>query len=205
MQFSPDAIPGFDYSAGLRSVRGKTERLITFLKRFGQEHGNDSEHIQNLLATGALEDAQRMAHTLKGIAGTIGLVRVQQSAQQLEMSLRHQDPEETVSRHLDTLEQQLVPLVDILQELAASTAPSSPVDWPSLKPRLDALQYFLQTDDLEAAGLFEQLRAEINSNFGKDGIRLARMIDSFAFEDAAHLLGELIRHLSQELDHEEQS
>nr|WP_320115802.1 PAS domain S-box protein [uncultured Desulfuromonas sp.] len=204
VQFPLDAIPGFDYSAGLRSVRGKTERLITFLKRFGQEHGHDSEHIQNLLATGALEDAQRMAHTLKGVAGTIGLVQVQQSAQQLEMSLRHQDPEETINRHLDVLEQRLVPLVDVLQDLVTSTAPS-PVDWPSLKPRLDDLQYFLQTDDLEAAGLFEELRAEINNTFGKDSVRLARMIDSFAFEDAAHLLGELMRHLPQELDHEEGS
>jgi len=188
--FTPESIPGFDYSAGLRSVLGKPQRLINFLQRFGQEHTEDAHKIRTLLKSGDVDDAQRMAHTLKGVAGTVGLVQIQKLAQKVEMSLKKNEPDTSVIAHLDSLEQQLVPLEQTLNNLPVSSLPA-PAEWAGLKPQLEALERFLQTDDLEAANLFAELRNQMNNTFGKEAIRLGRMIDSFAFEEAAELLNEL--------------
>lgn len=189
--FTPESIPGFDYSAGLRSVLGKPQRLIDFLQRFGQEHTDDAHKIRTLLKSGDVDDAQRMAHTLKGVAGTVGLIQIQKLAQKVEMSLKENEPEKSVISHIDSLEQQLVPLEQTLNNLPINSSPA-PEEWANLKPQLEALERFLLTDDLEAASLFAELRNQINNTFGKEAIHLGRMIDSFAFQEAAELLNVLM-------------
>jgi two-component system sensor histidine kinase/response regulator len=200
--FDPEAIPGFDYALGLRSVRGKSARLVGFLKRFGQEHADDSQKVRELLANGEKDDAQRLAHTLKGVAGTIGLPKIQAIARQLELSIKEEKPDQVISQQLDALDQQLQPLVIALKRLPAPVAISAPVDWSDLQPKLEELERLLATDDLEAMDLFTTLRAQINSVFDDEAVRLGRLIDSFAFEEAVDLLTKLMDKISAKPDHE---
>ena len=66
------SLPGLDMQAGLRSVRGKFDRLAQLLVRFAEDHQNDADKIEPLIASGDLAAAQQLAHTLKGVAGTLG-------------------------------------------------------------------------------------------------------------------------------------
>nr|WP_320051258.1 PAS domain S-box protein [uncultured Desulfuromonas sp.] len=202
VSFNPTAIPGFDYAAGLRSVRGKSDRLISFLKRFGQEHAQDHQKIRELLAKDESAEAQRLAHTLKGVAGTLGLIDLQSRAQRLELSLRQNDTEDGINQHLAELDGLLEPLLIALHNLPTER-PKTSIVWTDLRLELERLEELLATDDLEAANLFATLRSQINAAFGEGAVNLGRMIDSFAFEDADLQLRKLMKHVPESGDHEE--
>jgi CheY-like chemotaxis protein len=85
-------IDGLDVAAGLRSVRGKLPSYARLLRKFVLAHGNDMAALRAQCESGDRESARRTAHTLKGTAGTLGAVRLQGMAAELEAAIRDSDP-----------------------------------------------------------------------------------------------------------------
>ena len=81
-------IPGLDYATGLRAVRGRHSSYRRLLNSFLSQHGTDHEQIAQAVAEERLADASHLAHTLKGAAGTLGLVAIQAAATRLNQELR---------------------------------------------------------------------------------------------------------------------
>ncbi len=98
-------IHGLDLELGLRSVRHKLPTYVRLLQLFVLSHGNDHELIRAALGSAQLEDARRLAHTLKGAAGILGATRIQQIAEAIELPLKQMAPTAPVSarRALDEL------------------------------------------------------------------------------------------------------
>ncbi|ADC61442.1 ATP-binding protein [Allochromatium vinosum] len=82
------AIAGLDADFGLRCVGGKRELYVRMLHKLVDGHRDDMVHLRAHLAAGAREEAQRLAHTLKGAAGTLGAVELQRAAAELERVIR---------------------------------------------------------------------------------------------------------------------
>ena len=80
----------FDRDDALSRVNGNLELLQRFIKLFIERNGNAAAEIARCVEAGDLEGAKRTAHTLKGSAGTVGLVVVQQLAGRLESLLQQQ-------------------------------------------------------------------------------------------------------------------
>lgn len=83
----PETAQGFDLDMALSRVNGNGEMLARFLRLFCERNSDIVEQIGAAMALQDKEKARRLAHTLKGGAGTIGLVDVQAAATQLEASL----------------------------------------------------------------------------------------------------------------------
>lgn len=73
--------------------------------------------IKNDFEGGKLEEVQRAAHTLKGIAGTIGAQSVQEYAGELELSIKNSQ-NELFESSLENLTNVLVPLFEQLKVIA---------------------------------------------------------------------------------------
>ncbi len=84
---SLDDIPGLDPSVGLRSLRGRVGRYGALLKLFAASHADDMDRVQAHLSANENEEAQRLAHALKGAAGTLGVFRIQAQAADLEQAI----------------------------------------------------------------------------------------------------------------------
>jgi len=82
----PD-IPGLDAVLGVRSLRGKTGRYLQLLKRFATDLPAQLTELEQALAAGDAEVSRRLAHSLKGTAGTLGAVAVQARAKDLEAAI----------------------------------------------------------------------------------------------------------------------
>jgi HPt (histidine-containing phosphotransfer) domain-containing protein len=80
-------ITGLDINRGLASVRGKLEKYWPLLNEFVQRHGDDMVTLKSQLDQHLIEEPHRIAHTLKGTAGTLGLVQIQAAAGRLEAAL----------------------------------------------------------------------------------------------------------------------
>ena len=83
-----DRDAGVDVQWGLSVLRGKQEKLIDLLRTMTFAHRNDMEALADCLRRGAHEDARRIAHTLKGVAATLGANALSNAALAVEMKLR---------------------------------------------------------------------------------------------------------------------
>jgi two-component system sensor histidine kinase/response regulator len=84
----PAQLPGIDLPKALLSVAGNRALLRKLLLEFAKGHGDDDQKLQSALVEGDLNSAQRLAHTLKGVSGSIGAIGVQQRAGALDAALK---------------------------------------------------------------------------------------------------------------------
>jgi CheY-like chemotaxis protein/HPt (histidine-containing phosphotransfer) domain-containing protein len=77
----------FDHATALTRVSGNEEMLRRFLNMFRQRNANCVTEIGAALAASDLPSARRLVHTLKGGAGTIGMMELQAGAARLDETL----------------------------------------------------------------------------------------------------------------------
>src|SRR5262249_39079919 len=82
------AIEGLDTKDGLSRIAGNRKLYSKLLRQFIEQQGPALEQITVALAQGDTVLAERLAHTLKGVAGNIGAKSVQESAGTLEKLIR---------------------------------------------------------------------------------------------------------------------
>jgi PAS domain S-box-containing protein len=116
----PD-IPGLDVARGLAALSGQRQLYLDLLDQFARLHGDDAWRIRDAMTAGDRALARRLAHSLKGAAGTLGAVAVEAAARALEASFTvAEGADETDGMALvAVLEAALKPLAEALK-LAAS-------------------------------------------------------------------------------------
>ena len=80
-------LPGIDTKSGLFHVGGNVKLFGSLLGKFRENHARCVAEIQVAMDKGETQQVHRMAHTVKGLAGTIGALRLQSLAAKLESSL----------------------------------------------------------------------------------------------------------------------
>ena len=83
----PPTHPGLDIMDGLARANGNQALYADLLDKFSRNYADTAGQIQHLLAAGKRNAAQRLAHTVKGIAGNIGAKELANSAGKLEATL----------------------------------------------------------------------------------------------------------------------
>ncbi len=111
-------IPGLDIEAGLQAVRGREASYLRLLGKFAETHAEDAHQIRKHLANSETETARRIAHSLKGAAGTLGMNSLQAAAAALELSLKENAPRSERDLLADqlagTIDRTVGPLLDAL-------------------------------------------------------------------------------------------
>jgi CheY-like chemotaxis protein/HPt (histidine-containing phosphotransfer) domain-containing protein len=110
-----DQLCGIDVALGLRNTLQRPELLLKQLRRFRQGQLGFGDRYRQAIERADFDTATRLAHTLKGTAGTIGAVEVQARAKALE-DVSTQGAAPTELRAL--LEPLLYELESVLQSLA---------------------------------------------------------------------------------------
>ena len=84
--------PGLDIQGGLDRVGGNTGLYFQLLDRFRADYSEISTEIRNAWDADDPALAQRLAHTVKGVAGNVGLTDLHQAAAALEATLKSDAP-----------------------------------------------------------------------------------------------------------------
>ena len=91
-------LPGLDLEQGLRLARGDGARYVAMLSDFVRAHREDSARLTAWLSAGDRGPAGRLAHGLKGSAGTLGIGGLAADAARLDTILgAGTDPDPEVS------------------------------------------------------------------------------------------------------------
>ncbi len=110
----PDGIAGLDVKAGLSNTMGKKPLYVAMLRRYVAGQKDCVVSIRAALDAGDAASAQRAAHTLKGVSGTIGAKAIAVLAGAVENLMREQKSRESVDRALEELAPPLAALTGAL-------------------------------------------------------------------------------------------
>ncbi|ABI78393.1 sensor histidine kinase/response regulator [Hyphomonas neptunium ATCC 15444] len=143
----PDELPPFDLAAALGRVNGKTPLLRKLIINFGEQYAAIASEIRNLIVEDQAQDARRLAHTLKGVAGSLEIRGLQASAASVEDYLSAGNVGAALST-LAEMEEQLTPAI-----AAARSLKTHPVN--------AALPASAETHDDASAAALEDLRTHL--------------------------------------------
>lgn len=113
----PDFLPGIDLNDGLNRMRGKWESYKRFLLLFYKEYKSSADKMASLLAAKKFEDAGLLAHSLKGVSGTLGAWQLHEQCKLMEEAV-HAGDEEVVVTRLVAFRNSLEEVIDGLATLA---------------------------------------------------------------------------------------
>ena len=179
-------IDGVDVALGLKRALGKPALYHAQLRKFIAGQAGAVQKIADALAADDWPTAERLAHTLKGTAATIGAVEVAEIAAGLETAIGSRAPRPSVDALLRDVSQPLASLVGALRgALPADEPRAAPlaVDAAQLKAQADRLAAHLADNDAEASDVFEQNAELFRAAFSAENYRqIDEAIRNFDFE-----------------------
>lgn len=87
MENLPD-FPGIDKQTGITMTGGKPEFFVKMLVKFSNSYADAPAEIVKMIADGDFESAVIKAHSIKGVAGTLGAKTLHAISGDLEAALK---------------------------------------------------------------------------------------------------------------------
>ena len=186
-----------DVPAALARLEDNQVQYARLLSRFAENQAETAIRLEQAIAQNDLGQAQRLIHTLRGLAATIGANQLSSQAVELENLIKQavEDPERFVPEldsHCQRLDAALQAVLQfVARKLAQTGSPASPqasvrVNLPLM---LGELQHLLDQDDARAARRFDELQDELAGHMtNSDFHTLQRAIRAYDFELASQTL-----------------
>jgi len=161
----PGNLPGINIKDALKRVGGDSNLLSKLLKKFSVNHGDAVAEIESAIDSGNRDRAIRLAHTLKGLSGTIGARQLHETAKVLEASIRAEETE--TGRFLDGLSKELSRVITGItawdendrRDDAEPASAVSEMDMARVQLLLDEIEVLLEDDDTDAGRKLAELKA----------------------------------------------
>ncbi|MBK1693476.1 hypothetical protein CKO09_01810 [Chromatium weissei] len=190
-------IIGLNTDQGLIRTGSNQQLYQRLLAGFYRQFHTAPTELHLLLEQKDWNSAHRLIHTLKGLAGSLGMPTVQQTALTLETTIRAHDLP-TAKAHLDAMNVQLIPLLEQLgvlaetlaiDEIAAPPSTAAPMNTAEIKITLERLRALLAEGDAEAIELWREKTTEF-ANLLPIAVfrRIKQALDHFDFDLALNLL-----------------
>ena len=184
---------GIDTHAGLAIVQGNVSLYRKLLGKFCDSQSDFVSRFQAVIEDAA--ECERLAHTLKGVAGNIGARGVQTEASALEQACREQQGADVIGRCLDKVGDELAMVIPSLSTLPESVAVSpettllSDINCETVVAKLHAS---LKASDLDAVELARQLEQSLTEAGEKELARqIIDAIEDYEFDAAQRMLEKL--------------
>ena len=193
-----ETVEGLDVEQGLRSVGGNLASLARLLYRISVQHRLDAQQALALLQGASIADAQRVLHTIKGLAGTAGLHPLQALAQQAEAAVHtwRTQPEADTSGPLLRVDAALAQLARALAFLSPDKPAAGPaLDAAGLRRSLENLRALVASDDIDAATAYADMQAAVEQRFAQEAQALEKAMEDFDFVGALAVVDGLLAQL----------
>jgi CheY-like chemotaxis protein len=193
-------IEGIDVKGGLKRVAGNKRLYCDLLTQFATKQREVDMQIAAALESGDRKQAERIAHTVNGVAANIGLRQVSTAAENLERVIR--DADSSVPALLDEFSAVLQRQIQAVQKAMHNVAPGQLAQQENAEAfdaqaaaaavaRLGALLEASDGDATEAFSAVDKILAGTVEKAPLDALGTA--ISKFDFEGALVKLHEIIK------------
>jgi PAS domain S-box-containing protein len=201
----PD-IGGLDTRDGLARVAGNRKLYLKLLRQFAGEQGAAAGQVMAAMAQGDVAQAERLAHTLKGVAGNVGAKALQAAAGALEKLIRGRAPAQEIEQAKQRVATVLDPLLGQLRAALDSATPAAPVpasvppaavDPAQTRDAAAQLAKLLAEFDPGAVEFVEGHNAALRALFaGETWAAFEKLVQNYAFADAQVQLEQALKGLA---------
>jgi signal transduction histidine kinase/DNA-binding response OmpR family regulator/HPt (histidine-containing phosphotransfer) domain-containing protein/HAMP domain-containing protein len=195
------SVAGLDAGNGLSRVGGNRKLYLRLLGDFVEQQGPAAERIAAALSSGSAALAERLAHTLRGVAGNIGATEVHAAAGVVEKLIRDRAAAADVSTATERIAAVLAPLITDLRaalgaaaEPPAAATPGAPASAEASRAAAARLTAMLAELDPGAADFVEENRAALSALFpATQWPAFEKLVQDYAFADAQARLEQAVR------------
>ena len=182
----PD-VPGLNAAEGLARVNGNSKLYRKLLRQFSSTKADAARRIASALAENDRALAERLAHTVRGVAGNIGAPAVQDAAAHLEKAIAGSAPAAEIDVLRASLEECLAHLIQGLEAAleGADGEPAQAGDPGQVKEAVEQLSRYLAESDGAAIACFEAAAPHLRILFGPHEFEhFASLVENYAFSEA---------------------
>ncbi len=191
-------IAGVNVADGLNRVAGNRRLYRDLLSQFAAKQAAAATEVAAALDDKDRQTAERIAHTVKGVAGNLGITDVHTAAQKLEKAIR--ENQNSVTALLDqfaiTLRVHVAAISEVLSVTASQSpdGPTEPFDPERASRAVQHLRTLLEASDADASEAFRDLQVAVAAVVEKSSLdALNDTINNFEFEQALAKLDEITR------------
>ncbi len=193
-------LPGIDTIAGLARVGGNAQLYRNILLKFRDSQADAPAQIALALQDNDRSTAERLAHTLKGVAANIGAVDVAERARVLEAAIKGDAVQDGLQGAVrDALKHALgaLAMLDQADSEGEATARGT-AGTKVLKPMFEELKQLIEDGDSDAVDTLENIRYQVAGVNSITGIsQLGELLDDYEFEQALEVLDDIVKTLSR--------
>ena len=174
----PDQLPPFDIDGALARLNGRRKLLRKLIVDFSRKFADSASDLRDQVALERWDEARRLAHTLKGVAGALELRKVAEASRQLEDALSGRTVAD-LAPLLNRLEESITPAVAAAQRLdtqpvknlaAPALLRAVTLDYSAVTPDLAEFRQLLQKRSLRARKVFEAIEKRLGDS--QESLRL---------------------------------
>lgn len=154
----PDELPPFDIQLALIRTNGKRTLLRRLILSFYERYNEAAIELRALHAQASYEDAERLAHTIKGVAATLGAEELRNVADAIELAYHGGNTEKAESLFAP-FEQALATAL-----AGAATLMNATTNAASLVPATQDARTLTDDERKEVLAQLSSLRADIANN-----------------------------------------
>ena len=193
-------IEGLQVDDGLARVAGNKKLYLKLLRQFVVQEADAGARISACLGSGDRSTAERLAHTVKGVAGSLGAGAVQAAGGVLEKAIGDGADADRCAPLCDALAHELTTLIARLgpayaaAPAAAAAAPAAPFDPATGRPIVERMLERLANFDADAADDLDTHRDVFRALLGDDGFATFEgHVQGYALGDAHDALVDAMR------------
>lgn len=184
-------IPDLDRDRGLKLLSGRFTTYLELLKMFADDHTEDMSKLRSAMDAGKSDEPRRIAHTLKGTAGNLGIIKVQELATELDKAFRFNRNAEAIDELIKQLDEALHAFCTALGTLfpaGLSEAVDASVDRNQIRLILLDLEQMLLIGDAKARQLVEAQTGLLKKFLGPQAEEFIRLVMGFDYGKALEML-----------------
>ncbi|MEJ1462859.1 MAG: bacteriohemerythrin [Candidatus Sedimenticola sp. (ex Thyasira tokunagai)] len=197
-------LPGIDVETGLATTQNDPVLYRKLLNRFADTQKDFEQQFREAMEDADTEANTRLAHSLKGTAGNLGMVGVQHAADVLEKACK--EGEENIDVKLKAVVAELSPVLIGLKSLHVSARDeglarlTENVDMDVVEPLLMELHKLISENSFKSNQTLAKITPLLDNTVYRTGLmKLAKAVERYEFDVAMKEFEALIDRLGVDL------
>ncbi|TDF37356.1 response regulator [Alteromonadaceae bacterium M269] len=186
-------LEGIDSNIGLEITQGNKALYKRVLIKFRRSQVDFVSRFTKLINKGDKAAAEILAHSLKGVSGSIGAKALQYAAAELEASCQTYSCQELIQEQLSIVDKELTIILSSLKTLSNDNSnngkSTAELDLKQLKSILDPLTRLIEESDTDVGDLMIELQQIPGiTTFDNQLKQLTAAIDTYDFDKALEIV-----------------
>ena len=184
---NPGVTKQIDTAKGLMFIGGNVSSYHRLLGKFAETHAGDAQQLERMVNEGELAGAELVAHSLKGIAATLGMEDIRKITMSLEHKIHRGLGKDDLSADIAALTVALHAAVKEIMSILSGDkkTANAKLGNTTLKDRVIQLKECLEKGDMNAYLMWHDLASPLSEVIGDEQVAsLGRQIDGFDFPGA---------------------